>query len=339
MSPTLPDGDTTPAGIERLELAAPGSTTWTSCTRSPAATRTWIPSSLRDATAAARLSSPTSSGRTASRSSSGRFVVEVDGEPAGTFTFEQVNERSAIAELRNLALDPSSRGRGIAVEAARLVQRHLIADLAFHRIQLEVYGFNTRAQAHAEKAGYTREGVRGETPTGTGNRMAGPTACSTPWSPRTSTTTPVRTDSLRAWRAISTPWSGSPTRRKSREFYEALGFAFGREIDIVRNGELEATNFFFSIGDRERPRADLQPRRPDATSWAPATATSRSASRISTARSPLPAGIEPERPPYTVTRGRLADLLRPRSDTTASRSSRPATRPPYQCVRRLRRPL
>ena len=50
----------------------------------------------------------------------GRFVIEVDGEPAGTVTFEQVNERSAIAELRNLALEPSFRGRGIAVEAARL---------------------------------------------------------------------------------------------------------------------------------------------------------------------------------------------------------------------------
>jgi RimJ/RimL family protein N-acetyltransferase len=46
------------------------------------------------------------------------------------------------------------------VEAARLLQRHLIRDLGFHRLQLEVYGFNERAQAHAELSGYTREGVR-----------------------------------------------------------------------------------------------------------------------------------------------------------------------------------
>src|SRR5262245_64894282 len=38
---------------------------------------------------------------------------------------------------------------------------------------------------------------------------------------------------------------------KSREFYEALGFRFNRDMDIVRNGELEATNYFFSIGDQE----------------------------------------------------------------------------------------
>jgi lactoylglutathione lyase len=38
---------------------------------------------------------------------------------------------------------------------------------------------------------------------------------------------------------------------KSREFYEALGFTFSRDMDIVRNGELEATNYFFSMGDHE----------------------------------------------------------------------------------------
>jgi lactoylglutathione lyase len=38
---------------------------------------------------------------------------------------------------------------------------------------------------------------------------------------------------------------------KSRVFYEALGFRFSRDLDIVRNGELEATNYFFSIGDHE----------------------------------------------------------------------------------------
>ncbi len=38
---------------------------------------------------------------------------------------------------------------------------------------------------------------------------------------------------------------------KSRAFYEALGFHFSREMDIVRNGELEATNYFFSLGDQE----------------------------------------------------------------------------------------
>jgi lactoylglutathione lyase len=38
---------------------------------------------------------------------------------------------------------------------------------------------------------------------------------------------------------------------RSRAFYEALGFGFERDMDIVRNGELEATNYFFGIGDQE----------------------------------------------------------------------------------------
>ena len=37
--------------------------------------------------------------------------------------------------------------------------------------------------------------------------------------------------------------------QRSRSFYEALGFAFSRDMDIVRNGEREATNYFFSLGD------------------------------------------------------------------------------------------
>ena len=35
--------------------------------------------------------------------------------------------------------------------------------------------------------------------------------------------------------------------KKSRAFYEALGFEFRRELPIVRDGELEATNYFFGI--------------------------------------------------------------------------------------------
>jgi len=38
---------------------------------------------------------------------------------------------------------------------------------------------------------------------------------------------------------------------RSRAFYEALGFTFDRDMDIVRNGEKEATNYFFSLGASE----------------------------------------------------------------------------------------
>ena len=38
---------------------------------------------------------------------------------------------------------------------------------------------------------------------------------------------------------------------RSRAFYAALGFDFERDMDIVRDGELEATNYFFGIGGQK----------------------------------------------------------------------------------------
>jgi RimJ/RimL family protein N-acetyltransferase len=90
----------------------------------------------------------------------GLFVIEVDGERAGTMRFTRANERSRIADLGGLAVHPNHRGARVGDTAARLFQRHLFDELGFHRLQMEIYGFNERALAHAERAGFTREGVR-----------------------------------------------------------------------------------------------------------------------------------------------------------------------------------
>jgi RimJ/RimL family protein N-acetyltransferase len=90
----------------------------------------------------------------------GRMIIEVDGERAGTMGFHQVNEQNRIAHLEVLAVHPSFRGRRIADEAARAFQRYLIFELGYHRIELAVYGFNERAIAHSERAGFVREGVK-----------------------------------------------------------------------------------------------------------------------------------------------------------------------------------
>jgi RimJ/RimL family protein N-acetyltransferase len=94
----------------------------------------------------------------------GRFVIEVDdaGEwrRAGALGFEVRNRRSRIAFLQRLAVHPDFRGRRLGDVAARLLQRHLIFDLDYHRLELEVYGFNERAIAHAERSGFVREGVK-----------------------------------------------------------------------------------------------------------------------------------------------------------------------------------
>ena len=90
----------------------------------------------------------------------GRFVIELDGERAGALGFHVENERSRIARVERLAVHPRFRGRRLADDAARLFQRELLLELGFHRLELEIYAYNERAQAHAERAGFVREGVK-----------------------------------------------------------------------------------------------------------------------------------------------------------------------------------
>jgi RimJ/RimL family protein N-acetyltransferase len=90
----------------------------------------------------------------------GRFVIEVGREPAGAMAFDVANRRSRIAYLHAIMLEPAHRGRGLATAATRLLVRHLVFDLDYHRVQVEVYGFNEAALRHFERAGFRREGVR-----------------------------------------------------------------------------------------------------------------------------------------------------------------------------------
>jgi RimJ/RimL family protein N-acetyltransferase len=90
----------------------------------------------------------------------GVMVVEADGRAAGAMAWELQNARSGTVHVSGLAVHPGFRGRRLADAAARLFQRHLIHERGFHRIELEVYGFNERAQRHAERAGFVREGVK-----------------------------------------------------------------------------------------------------------------------------------------------------------------------------------
>ena len=90
----------------------------------------------------------------------GLFLIEADGERAGAMHSECSNVRSAIARCGGLAVHPRFRGRRLADEAARAFVRHLVFDLGFHRLEMEIYAFNERSIAHAERVGWVREGVK-----------------------------------------------------------------------------------------------------------------------------------------------------------------------------------
>jgi RimJ/RimL family protein N-acetyltransferase len=90
----------------------------------------------------------------------GRMIVEVDGERAGTMGYREISDVHRIAQLEVLAVHRDFRRRGVADEAARLLQRHLLLELGFHRLELACYGFNDAAIRHAERVGFVREGVK-----------------------------------------------------------------------------------------------------------------------------------------------------------------------------------
>jgi lactoylglutathione lyase len=92
---------------------------------------------------------------------------------------------------------------------------------------------------------------------------------------------------------------------KSRAFYEALGFRFERDMDIVRGGELEATNYFFSLGDQESV-LELTYNH-DGRSYELGTGYGHIAVAVDDLDETLAQlaeqGIEPEREPYRVREG------------------------------------
>ncbi|MDE3130860.1 MAG: VOC family protein [Acidobacteriota bacterium] len=92
---------------------------------------------------------------------------------------------------------------------------------------------------------------------------------------------------------------------RSRAFYEALGFGFEREMDIVRNGEKEATNYFFSMGD-QRSVLELTYNH-DGRGYDLGTGYGHIAVGVDDLDDTLARlarqGIEPEKPPYSVRAG------------------------------------
>jgi lactoylglutathione lyase len=92
---------------------------------------------------------------------------------------------------------------------------------------------------------------------------------------------------------------------RSRAFYEALGFEFRREMDIVRDGETEATNYFFGVpGQEEELELTFNH---DGRSYELGSGYGHIAIGVDDLNATLARlkeqGIEPEREPYRVREG------------------------------------
>jgi lactoylglutathione lyase len=92
---------------------------------------------------------------------------------------------------------------------------------------------------------------------------------------------------------------------RSRAFYEALGYEFRRELPIVRDGALEATNYFFGVpGQEEELELTLNH---DGRTYDLGTGYGHIALAVDDLDAALAGlkeqGIEPEREPYRVRDG------------------------------------
>ena len=92
---------------------------------------------------------------------------------------------------------------------------------------------------------------------------------------------------------------------RSRAFYEALGMEFRRELPIVRDGQLEATNYFFGFpGQDEELELTFNH---DGRSYEVGTGYGHIAIGVDDLDTTLARlreqGIEPEREPYRVREG------------------------------------
>ncbi len=91
----------------------------------------------------------------------------------------------------------------------------------------------------------------------------------------------------------------------SRRFYEALGLEFRRDLPIVRDGELEATNYFFGVpGQAEELELTFNH---DGRTYDLGTGYGHIAIGVDDLAGTLERlagdGIEPEREPYRVREG------------------------------------
>ena len=92
---------------------------------------------------------------------------------------------------------------------------------------------------------------------------------------------------------------------KSRAFYEALGLEFRRDMDIVRDGKTEATNYFFGVPGQEE-ELELTYNH-DGRTYELGTGYGHVAYSVDTIEETLARlkeqGIEAEREPYRVREG------------------------------------
>lgn len=87
------------------------------------------------------------------------FIIEHEGQAAGTIQIVDIDHKNKKAEIGGLIVDPEHRGKGIAKDAVLKITDFGFNDLNLHRLELEVFADNDKAVRVYESCGYEREGI------------------------------------------------------------------------------------------------------------------------------------------------------------------------------------
>ncbi|WP_433380769.1 GNAT family N-acetyltransferase [Actinoplanes sp. CA-142083] len=87
------------------------------------------------------------------------IVDNATGRCVGEVVLNEWEPANEACNFRIL-IGPDGRGRGLGTEATKLILRYAFTTLGLHRVGLEVFAFNPRAQRVYEKAGFKVEGVK-----------------------------------------------------------------------------------------------------------------------------------------------------------------------------------
>ncbi len=88
------------------------------------------------------------------------LIFSPDGAVLGESVVNEIDWRARSANFRICIFGAAGRDRGLGSWAVALTRDHAFADLGLHRLELDVFSVNPRAEHVYAKAGFRREGVR-----------------------------------------------------------------------------------------------------------------------------------------------------------------------------------
>ncbi len=87
------------------------------------------------------------------------LILSPDGEIIGESVINQIDRDMRCANFRICLFRAAQRGKGIGSWAVEITRDFAFAQLQLHRLELDVFSFNPRAEKAYKKAGFRTEGV------------------------------------------------------------------------------------------------------------------------------------------------------------------------------------